>query len=49
MAFRREIALMADYPDVSFGEDTEYAKRIQPFIKTEKNVPETIYFYDYRP
>ena len=49
MCFRKETATKAQYPDVSFGEDSEYAKRIREHIKTEKNVPKTLYFYDYKP
>lgn len=44
---RREIALQAMFPEISFGEDAEYSKRILPLLKTEVVINEPIYKYLY--
>jgi glycosyltransferase involved in cell wall biosynthesis len=42
---KRKLALKIMFPEMNFGEDQEYSKRIRNLIKTEKYIPEPIYFY----
>lgn len=44
---KREIALKAMFPQIKFGEDAEYSKRILPFLHTEVKIDEEIYHYQY--
>lgn len=45
---RRDLALQAGFPEISFGEDAEYSRRLLPLLKTENIVIGNIYHYDYR-
>lgn len=45
---KRELALMAMFPEIPFGEDYQYSMRLLPFLKTEKIIAEPLYYYDYR-
>lgn len=45
MCFRRELATQIPFPDVSFGEDSIWAEKIQPLIKTQHNIDEVLYHY----
>lgn len=45
---KREIALKAKFPEVSFSEDYDYSIRLKPLLKTEVKIPHEIYHYDYR-
>ena len=42
-----EIALQSRFPDKNFGEDSEYATRINRLIKTEYHIKEKLYHYLY--
>ena len=42
-----EIALQSRFPDKNFGEDSEYATRINRLIKTEYHIKEKLYYYLY--
>lgn len=44
---KRELALKAGFPNIDFGEDHEYSKRLLPLLKTEVVIPGNIYHYDY--
>jgi glycosyltransferase involved in cell wall biosynthesis len=44
---KREIAIKAMFPEIKFGEDIEYSKRILPFLKREVIITKIIYHYDY--
>lgn len=44
---KRELALQAGFPEISFGEDAEYSRRLLPLLKTESIITEPIYHYDY--
>jgi len=44
---KRELALQAGFPEISFGEDAEYSRRLLPLLKTETKVEGNIYHYDY--
>lgn len=45
---RRELALQAGFPDISFGEDFEFSQRVLPLLKTEAIISEPMYYYNYR-
>lgn len=45
---KREIALKAMFPEISFGEDAGYSERILPLLKTEVVVKGDIYHYDFK-
>jgi hypothetical protein len=47
-AIKTDVARMVNYPHTSFGEDSEYSKKISPLIKTEYLITEPIYIYKYR-
>jgi hypothetical protein len=44
---RRELALQAGFPEIAFGEDAEYSRRLLPLLKTETIITEPLYHYDY--
>jgi glycosyltransferase involved in cell wall biosynthesis len=44
---RRELALQAGFPEVTFGEDAEYSRRLLPLLKTEIIINEPLYHYKY--
>lgn len=44
---KRELALQAGFPDIAFGEDAEYSRRLLPLLNTETKVEGNIYHYDY--
>lgn len=47
MAVKRELAQMVPFKPVLYGEDSDYSKRLRPFLKTQHTIKETLYFYDY--
>ena len=44
---KRELALKAGFPEISFGEDAEYSRRLLPLLYTEVKIPGNIYKYQY--
>lgn len=44
---RRELALQTGFPEISFGEDAEYSRRLLPLLKTEVIIDEPIYHYKF--
>lgn len=44
---KRELAIQAGFPEIAFGEDAEYSRRLLPFLKTETIITQPIYHYDY--
>ncbi len=44
---KRELALQAGFPEISFGEDYEYSMRLLPLLKTEVKIPGILYYYRY--
>lgn len=44
---RRELALQAGFPEISFGEDAEYSKNLLSLLKTEVVIPGNLYHYDF--
>lgn len=44
---KRELALLAGFPEISFSEDYEYSMRLLPFLKTEKKIEGILYYYRY--
>ena len=47
-AVKRDLAVKARFPEISFGEDHEFSKRLQPMIKTMGECKRTLYFYQSR-
>lgn len=45
---KRELALQAGFPEISFGEDAEYSRRLLPLLKTETIINQPLYHYDFR-
>jgi glycosyltransferase involved in cell wall biosynthesis len=45
---KRAIAMMAMFPDISFGEDYEYSMRLKPLLKSETFIKKIMYFYNYK-
>lgn len=47
-AVRRDLALAVGFPNISFGEDQDFAKRLRPHLKLEAPVGQApLYFYRY--
>lgn len=44
---KRELALQAGFPEISFGEDAEYSRRLYLLLKTETIIKGNLYHYDY--
>ena len=44
---KRELALKAGFPEIVFGEDAEYSKRLLPLLKTETIIKGNLYHYDF--
>lgn len=44
---KRELALQAGFPEITFGEDAEYSRRLLPFLKSEIIITQPIYHYDF--
>jgi hypothetical protein len=45
---RRELALKVGFNAVDFQEDTDFAERLRPLIKSEEFLPEFLYTYFWR-
>ena len=45
---RRDLAVKAGFPEKSFGEDHEFSRRVHPLLKTQADLPVSIYNYLYR-
>ena len=49
MCIRFDLAIRVDYPDLTFGEDSAYAKQLLPLIKTEHKINKVLYnYFDYK-
>jgi len=44
---KREIALSCQFTDKNFGEDSDYAEKINNYLKNEYHIQEKLYFYMY--
>ena len=44
-AVKRELALKTAFVELTVGEDKDYSLRLQPLLKTEVQIDETIYYY----
>ena len=44
---KREIALSCQFTDKNFGEDSDYAEKINNYLKNEFHIQEKLYFYMY--
>lgn len=47
MCVKRELALQVPFKEINFGEDSDYAKRLLPLLKTQERINETLYTYLY--
>lgn len=47
MCVKKKHAINAGYRDLIWGEDADYAKRLLPYLKTEHNINEILYWYKY--
>jgi hypothetical protein len=47
MCVKKDIALDIKYLPINLGEDSEYAKQLKNKIKTEFNINEVLYYYDW--
>ena len=47
MCVKREYALATKFPEINFGEDSDYAKRLKPLLKTEVQIGKVLYNYLY--
>lgn len=48
-AVKRDIVLRVKFPELMWGEDTDYANRLHPLLKTETKINRVLYYYDYNP
>ena len=44
---KSSLSAKAGFIDMTFGEDSDYASRLYPLIKSEYHIDKTLYFYDY--
>jgi hypothetical protein len=44
---KRELALLAMFPNISNGEDKEYSRRLNPHLRTEEKITQPVYHYKY--
>lgn len=42
---RKALAMQVKFPDQSFAEDYDYAKRLKPLLKTEAFIDDYLYYY----
>ena len=49
MPIKRELAQKVGFTKMGYGEDADFAKRVLPFLKTEVNIPLSLYTYDDNP
>lgn len=47
MATRRDLVTQVKFKEANFGEDSDYATRLKPLLKTEFAIPKVLYHYDY--
>ncbi len=45
--FKRGIALQAEFPDKSLGEDHIWAENVRPFIKSQHKIDRVMYYYNF--
>lgn len=46
-AVKRDHVLATGFPDVSVGEDADFAARLRPLLRTEHRIDRVLYHYDY--
>ncbi len=44
---KRELASDVRFPEVLYGEDADYSKRLLPLLKTEHKIDSILYYYDF--
>ena len=45
--FKRGVALQAEFPNKSLGEDHIWAERVLPFIKSQHKIDKVMYYYNF--
>lgn len=46
---RREHAEKVEFPAVPYGEDSGFSKQVKKYLRSETNIHQILYFYDYNP
>lgn len=44
---KKDLALQAGFPELTFGEDAAYSQRLLPFLKSEIIIDQPLYLYEY--
>ena len=44
-AVKKELAIKAGFPDINWGEDAEYSKRLKPLLETSVFIDKIMYYY----
>ena len=47
MCVKKELALQVPFKEINFGEDSDYAKRLLPLLKTQARIDRILYSYLY--
>ena len=47
MCIKKELAIKVGFPDKSFAEDQDFAKRLRPLIKRQARIKKVLYWYDF--
>jgi len=47
MCVKKSLAVQIPFKEINFGEDSDYAKRLYPLLKTQERINETLYNYLY--
>jgi glycosyltransferase involved in cell wall biosynthesis len=47
MCVKKELALQVPFKEINFGEDSDYAKRLFPLLKTQARIDKILYSYLY--
>jgi glycosyltransferase involved in cell wall biosynthesis len=47
MATKKELVRQVRFKETNFGEDSDYATRLKPLLKTEFAIPKVLYHYEY--
>jgi len=47
MAWKREIAVSVDFPEIAYGEDTVWAEEVAKRARSERTIPRILYTYQF--
>lgn len=45
--FKKSLAAQFPFPNILYGEDSGFSRNVKPHIKTEHNIDDVLYYYDY--